>query len=67
MLKSYEKQLEKDQKLMKEFQLRPPSRAYFSTDLAANNDLTEEEEMETGGDTAELSYLARVADAALGA
>jgi hypothetical protein len=30
-------------------------------------DLTEEEEMETGGDTAELSYLARVADAALGA
>lgn len=30
-------------------------------------DLTEEEELETGGDTAELSYLARVADAALGA
>ena len=29
-------------------------------------DLTEEEEDETGGDTAELSYLARVADAALG-
>jgi hypothetical protein len=29
--------------------------------------LTEEEEIETGGDTAELSYLARVADAALGA
>jgi hypothetical protein len=28
--------------------------------------LTEEEEIETGGDTAELSYLARVADAALG-
>lgn len=30
-------------------------------------DLTEAEEIETGGDTAELSYLARVADAALGA
>lgn len=30
-------------------------------------ELTEEEEIETGGDTAELSYLARVADAALGA
>lgn len=29
-------------------------------------DLTEEREMEVGGDTAELSYLARVADAALG-
>lgn len=29
-------------------------------------DLTEAEEMETGGDTAELSYLARVADVALG-
>ena len=29
-------------------------------------DLTEAEEIETGGDTAELSYLARVADAALG-
>jgi len=29
-------------------------------------DLTEEEEMECGGDTAEFSYLARVADAALG-
>jgi len=28
--------------------------------------LTEAEEIETGGDTAELSYLARVADAALG-
>ena len=28
-------------------------------------DLTEEEEMEVGGDTAELSYLARVADTAL--
>lgn len=30
-------------------------------------DLTEAEEIDTGGDTAELSYLARVADAALGA
>ena len=30
-------------------------------------DLTEEEEIDCGGDTAELSYLARVADAALGA
>ena len=30
-------------------------------------DLTEEEEIETGGDTAEFSYLARVADVALGA
>lgn len=29
--------------------------------------LTEEEEGEVGGDTAELSYLARVADAALDA
>lgn len=29
--------------------------------------LTEEEEIETGGDTAEFSYLARVADVALGA
>jgi hypothetical protein len=29
-------------------------------------DLTEAEEIDTGGDTAELSYLARVADAALG-
>lgn len=29
-------------------------------------DLTEYEEIETGGDTAELSYLARVADEALG-
>ena len=28
--------------------------------------LTEEEEIDEGGDTAELSYLARVADAALG-
>jgi acyl-CoA reductase-like NAD-dependent aldehyde dehydrogenase len=31
----------------------------------AYEDLTEDEEMETGGDTAELSYLARVADAVL--
>ena len=30
-------------------------------------DLTEEEEIAEGGDTAELSFLARVADAALGA
>lgn len=30
-------------------------------------DLTEAEEIEIGGDTAELSYLARVTDAALGA
>lgn len=30
-------------------------------------DLTEDEEMRVGGDTAELSYLARVADAALSA
>ena len=30
-------------------------------------DLTEDEETDIGGDTAELSYLARVADAALGA
>ncbi len=30
-------------------------------------DLTEAEEIEIGGDTAKLSYLARVADAALGA
>ncbi len=29
--------------------------------------LTEDEEIDCGGDTAELSYLARVADAALGA
>ena len=28
-------------------------------------ELTEEEEIETGGDTAEFSYLVRVADAAL--
>ena len=30
-------------------------------------DLTEEQEIQEGGDTAELSYLARVADDALGA
>lgn len=30
-------------------------------------DLTEDEEQDIGGDTAELSFLARVADAALGA
>ena len=30
-------------------------------------DLTEDQEMRVGGDTAELSYLARVADAALSA
>ncbi len=36
-------------------------------DHPAYADLTEAEEIETGGDTAELSYLARVADAALGA
>ena len=30
-------------------------------------ELTEEEEIDTGGDTAEFSYLARVADDALGA
>ena len=34
-------------------------------DHPAYADLTEEEEIETGGDTAELSYLARVADSAL--
>ena len=29
-------------------------------------ELTDQEEMETGGDTAELSYLAKIADSALG-
>ena len=33
----------------------------------AYENLTEEEEIATGGDTAELSYLARVADASLAA
>ena len=32
----------------------------------AYENLTEDEELETGGDTAEFSYLARVADEALG-
>ena len=36
-------------------------------DHPAYADLTEAEELDIGGDTAELSYLARVADAALGA
>jgi len=35
-------------------------------DHPAYDDLTLEEEIEIGGDTAELSYLARVADSALG-
>jgi len=36
-------------------------------DHPAYADLTMDEEIEIGGDTAELSYLARVADGALGA
>jgi hypothetical protein len=35
-------------------------------DHPAYSDLTEEQEMDVGGDTAELSYLARVAREALG-